>query len=349
LVVGEPAIADARARELIAQVVPCESQDLDLDVFRAGEDSIDRVEASLRQVGMFSARRAVWLRGLSAGTEEKPQESASEDPLLALLQRGIPHGATLVVSAVRVDRRSRLYKWFQTHGRVEDLRVVLDKRGRMQDEDLEAFVRSAILEAGLASPSSAVLKLLRERAGTELGQLARELDKLCLACAQKGEITPRDVLTHVRDQAEAWVFDLTDAISARSLGRAAGLVGRLLEAGEPAIKLVALLARHLAELIEASRVLRALPAPALRNPGAFAKDYYPKLPPEVRNRFSSGFRAYYVFQGAAAFRRDELRRLHRSLVDADLALKSSRVAPEHLLLEFVQQACASGARSGGIS
>jgi DNA polymerase III delta subunit len=145
----------------------------------------------------------------------------------------------------------------------------------------------------------------------------------------------------VRDQNEAWVFDLTDSISQRSLDRAVTLVERLLAQGEPPIRLVAVLATHVADLIEASRLLPSLPR--TRNAGAFARDYFPKLPVEFRNRFKSPYRAFFVLQGAAAFTFDELRKLHTGLLRADLALKSTRVAPEHLLAEIVEQACASRA------
>jgi DNA polymerase-3 subunit delta len=337
LVVGDPVLSEPRSREILDRLVPPDRRDLDLEVVRAGEDSLARVDASLAQVGMFGGGRTVWLRNLGA-------ESAAEtEALLDLLARGLPEGAALVMTAVRIDARSRLYKWLAANAVVENLSMETDRRGRLRDEDVDAFVRDRIVAEGLASPAPAVVSLVRERAGSEIGALAHEIDKLCLACAAAGRVTPQDVRTHVRDGAGAWVFDLTNAISDRRPERAASLVSRLLDQGEPPIRLVAVLAGHVADLIEAARATRHVPAPALRNAGAFARDYFPKLPEEVRNRFKSGFRAYYVFQGASAYGFDELRRLHRALVEADLALKSTRTDPRHLLVEIVERACASGA------
>lgn len=337
LILGEPEVADARAREILAASLAPERQDLDLDVIRAGQDPLERVEPALSQVGMFGDERAVWVRGLGAEAE------AETERLLKFLTTGLSASAILVVTAVRVDQRSRLFKWFTANANVEDLGVEMDKRGRMQEEDVDRFIRDRIAATGLPVPAASVVALIRGRSGADLGSLARELEKLCLACAAKGAVTAVDVRTHVRDQAEAWVFDLTNAISERHLGRAGTLLSQLLRQGEPPLRLVAVLAGHVADLIEAARALPAVPAAALRNSGAFARDYFPKLPPEVRNRFRSGIRAYYVFQGASAYRLDELRSIHRSLVDADLALKSSRLAPEHLLTQIVQRACGSRA------
>jgi DNA polymerase-3 subunit delta len=285
---------------------------------------------------MFSTGRAVWIRGFAGDSDDAEQ-------LLALLSGGIPPECTLVLSGASIDQRSRLYKWFVANGAVEDLTIGLDKRGRLRDEDLEAFIRKRVeaLGAGPAAPD--VVTSIRDRAGTDVGDLAQEIEKLCLACAGRS-ITVRDVRAHVRDQAEAWVFDLTNALSDRRLDRATLLVSSLLGQGEPPLRMVAVLANHVAELIEAARVGSAVPAVALRHPGAFARDYFPKLPVEVRTHFKSGFRAYYIFRGAAAFRLDELRKLHTALVGADLALKSSQVSPQHLLVQIVEQACTHRAR-----
>jgi DNA polymerase-3 subunit delta len=326
-------IGDLRARELLDEALPRERQDLNLEIIRAGQDALERVEASLAQVGMFGAERAVWIRSLG-------NESAAEtEALVDFLHRGLPQGATLVATSARLDQRSRLYKWFVASGTVVNVGVGLDKRGRMPDADVEGFIRDRVAAGGLGAPPANVVTMIRERAGAELGTLAQEVDKLCLACAPKGKISAEDVRTYVRDQSGAWVFDLTNALSERRLGRAAELLDQLLRQGEAPIRLLAVLAGHVADLIEAARVLPGLPMTALRNSGAFAKDYFPKLPPEVRNRFRSGFRAYYVFQGASAYSLYELRTLHRALVDADLLLKSSRVPAEHVLAQIVQQAC----------
>jgi DNA polymerase-3 subunit delta len=333
LIIGDPVIADPRARETLDQTLSATARDLDLTILRAGEAPLASAGAALAQVGMFSNGRCLWVRGFDDG-------AADASVLLDLVSAGIPADATLLVTAATLDQRSRLYKWFAQNGHVEDLRIGRDKRGQMREEEVEAFVRKRLEERGIRA-STQVVTMIRQRAGSEIGSLAQELEKLALVSDDDGNVTGADVRTHVRDQNEAWVFDLTNAISERSLDRAVALLERLLEQGEAPIRLVAVLATHVADLIEAARLLPSLPR--TRNAGAFARDYFPKLPVEFRNRFKSAFRAFFVLQGAAAFRLDELRKIHTALLRADLALKSSRVAPEHLLVEIVEQACASRA------
>jgi DNA polymerase-3 subunit delta len=326
-------VADPRARAIIDELIAPDRQSLDVEVVRAEEEGISRAIASLMQVGMFSAGRCVWIRGLGAENAEESER------LLAFLSTALPADSSLVATSNRIDQRSRLFKWFRSRDSVEDLAIPADKRGRLRDEELDQFVRRRVESNGLPAPSAAVLGAIRARASQEIGELAQEVDKLCIACASNGTVTVTDVRTHVRDCSAAWVFDLTNALSERRLERASVLVEQLLAQGEPPIRLVAVLAGHVSDLLEAARALPAVPPNALRNAGAFARSYFPKLPDEVRNRFKSGFRAYYAFQGASAFRIHELRSLHRWLVDADLALKSSRMPPQQLLASIVQRAC----------
>jgi DNA polymerase III subunit delta len=282
---------------------------------------------------MFSADRVVWIRGL--GTEPAGETEA----LHGLLSAGLPPGSTLVATTARLDQRSRLYKWFRTNAEVIDLSIGTDKRGRLNDADADAFIRARLAAGGIVNTPPNTIASIRRRAGRELGNLAQQIDKLCLACANTGRISAADIATHVRDESETWVFDLTGALSARQLGRAAEVLDQILRQGEPPIRLVVVLAGHIANLIEAVRVRALIPHTALRNSGAFARDYFPKLPDEFRNRFKSGIRAYYVLEEAAGFELDELRRLHRALVEADLALKSSRVVARDLLFAIVEDAC----------
>jgi DNA polymerase III delta subunit len=165
-----------------------------------------------------------------------------------------------------------------------------------------------------------------------------------------GGISEDLVRTHVRDQAQAWVYDLTNAISARRLDQAQPLLERLLGQGEPPLRLLATLATHVGDLTAAAGALANVPRSALQaSPGAFAKGVYPRMPEAFRARFKSGFRAYYVLKGASAFRPAELRRLHRELVELDLKLKSSSLAPTHLFAAFILAACGAGRRAAQLS
>jgi len=344
LFIGDGAVIDELARKAIDRLLPPERQSVDLDVVRQPERSLLDAVACFDQVGMFAAGRCVWIRGLANETGEEAEA------LLAFLDRGLPEGCSLVVTAARIDQRSRLYKWFDANAEITSAKIESDRSGRLKEDQVVGFVRKRIAANGLAVPAPTVLAAIAQRAGTVVGELAQEIDKLCLAASDAGDISEDLVRTHVRDQAQAWVYDLTNAISSRRLDQAQPLVERLLAQGEPPLRLLATLASHVGDLIEAAGALASVPRSALQgSPGGFAKSAYPRLPQAFRARFKSGFRAYYVLRGASAFRPTELRRLHRDLVELDLKLKSSSIAPTHLFAAFVQAACGARARAAQLS
>ena len=60
---GDPALTEDRANAAIANFVAPDRRDLDFEIVRLPEDSIDRVSEALCQVGMFAKGRCVLLKG----------------------------------------------------------------------------------------------------------------------------------------------------------------------------------------------------------------------------------------------------------------------------------------------
>ncbi len=332
--VGAPTLTEARARDFLEQRLGRDGSLVDLEIARLPQDSIDDALDSLTQVGMFSSVRGLWLRNLGS------QSAAENERLLERLEADFPLPGVIVATARRLDQRGRLWKWLVKRHAVEDLRLAADKQGRFKKEDVAALIRSRAALAGVSVSSQAVAAIC-ERCGSDADELLQEIDKLCLACEADAAVDLHLVESLMRDQRGVWMYSLTDAIGRRCLRDAEEIVERLLERGEHPLRLVAAMANHVAELIEIRAAAESLPRAALRNAGAFARDYFPKLPAEVRSRFRSPFRAFHQFAASRRFHRLELRAMHRGLLRIDLQLKSSRLPPRHLISEFLAGACAT--------
>jgi len=335
LLVGEPIVTEPRARALIHELVPADRREFDLEVLRGADAGIEQALGALQQVGMFSSGRSVWLRGFLV--------SANECRLLAdALDCGVPDDSHLIITAEKIDRRMSVFRKLASAEAIEDLRIARDKRGRFEEAALAKFLIARIRAAGLKSPKPAVVAAIVERAGNELGELAQEVDRLCLACGDRDSLDADFVRREMTNHAEAWVFDLTEALGTRRSERAERVVEQLLEQGEAPLRLTATLASHLADLVEAKRYQRKLPPQTMKMAmKAFAGGPYKSLPEPARTRFPNPYRAYFAFRAAAAFRDGELRELHRHVVRIDTALKSSPRKPLHLFSEIVQAACAT--------
>jgi len=336
--VGEPALTDERANAAVTEFVPADRRDLDLEIVRLPDDSIERVGEALCQVGMFSSGRCVLLKG----PLDEPEQM---DRLLRFLETRLPTDASLVVATPKLDGRSKLYRWLHENGTLEDLRIERKPDGRSAGQaGLASLVAGRFRTNAFPVPSGPVLDAIVARAGTSVGELCQEVDRLCLAIGAPRPLTGKDVAEHVRDVAGAWIFDFVDAICERRAGDALTLVADLISAGEPPLRLVATLSTRVADFLVAARYasLAKLPPPP-QSAGAFAKTVYPSLPESARKRFVNPYRTYHVFRVAQSRGYRSLRRLHRQLCDLDLALKSGGGLPRHLMTEFVMAACESSA------
>lgn len=334
LLLGEPLLTDPAARKHIDGHLGTAAQDLDLEILRMPEHPLTEAIAALRQVGMFSQGRCVWIRGMVA-------EPASEvDALLEFLQNGLPAQTMLVASAPRLDKRSRLYKWFAAEALVVDLAPATERSGRIAPAEASHLASERIRAGGLPLPPGAVLEAIAKRAGANVGEFLNEVDRLCLVASTGKPLDVAMVRAHMKDQAATWVYDFTDAIGARRAGEAERLLEGLLAQGEPPLRLLALLSSYIADLVEASRFLPALSRQSFASgsAGRFARSDYPSLPAQARKRWSP-YRAFYVLRAAAAFAPGHLETLHGRLARLDVMLKSSRTNPLYLFSGFVQEAC----------
>ncbi|MFN2425075.1 MAG: DNA polymerase III subunit delta [Candidatus Binatia bacterium] len=358
LFLGEASVVDPLAHALVNQSMEHASQALDFEIFRFGERPLSEIEAGLRQVGMFSKRRCIWLRGFveakrkpAAGVhteevddddENSEEEAGGAAELLALLEAGVPDGTLLVVSAPNLDARGRLYKWFAKNADVVDRRLQVEhsgpRAGKLGETGLRRAIEARLQELGVR-PASGVVDEIAKRSGSVIGETLQEIDRLVLAQPDPTRLGAAEVRDGMRDLALGWVFDLTKAIEARNLAAAESLVARLLAEGEAPLRLTALLAGLFGDLVAARPYVDSLPPAVMRLSGpAFVNGPGASMPENLRS-----WKGYFRLHAAAKFKVGELERLHRQVLQLDLALKSSPAPPLMLFSRLLQSACIPGA------
>jgi len=361
LFVGEPSLVDPLVQSAIDQVLDRSAQSLNLEVFRGGERPLAEALLALRQVGMFASRRCVWIRGWSpprargkaadpeTGEERDGEESgdSGQEALLGILEEGLPAETFLFVSATSIDARSRLYKYLAKHAKIEDLRLDTTREGRIDPAQLATIVEARLRGAGVTRIGAGAIGEIVSRAGTNIGELLQEVDRLTLTIADPACIEVEHVRRGMRDLAQTWVFDFTGAVSERRLADAERMIERLLADGEPPLRLTALLATHIGELMEVRPMLDLLPRGAMQmKADKLLFGPMQSLPESFRRRHPS-WRGYFRLKAASNFEMDELLRLHREVVQLDLALKSSRVEPLLLFSRLLQSSCRAPAHGRG--
>ena len=153
------------------------------------------------------------------------QRRGSEgDRLANMFEQGLPPWDFLLMTAVQVDRRIRLYKRLEESGAVLQLVLERDRSGRISRDSLAEFVGQRLREAGKTiEPRAREMVLLR--AGDDLRSLQQELEKLLLYVGDQGLIRTQDVDLIFADQGEGWIFDLTRAIAEREAAAALAHLG----------------------------------------------------------------------------------------------------------------------------
>lgn len=276
------------------------------------------------------------------------RKSTEEHRLTALLDQGLPEWSFLLLTAIQVDRRTRLYKRFEEIGAVLYLGLERDKGGKISRDNLVEFVGQQMRRAGKTLEPQA-RDMILARAGDDLRAFQQEIAKLLLFVGERPAIRAEDVQAVVADRGEGWIFDLTRALGERNAAVALAQLARLLGRGEPPLKILGTVASEIRHLLAARQLLATDLAKLWKRGMTYTQFQQTVLqqgiPPITRNPYAD----YMCLQRAERFSLAELRSHAEALFDADYRLKSSgnqpRLVLERLILDMCLRAQKPGQRS----
>jgi DNA polymerase-3 subunit delta len=255
-----------------------------------------------------------------------------------LLDQGLPPWGFLLLTAVQVDRRMKLFKRFEELGAALFLGLERDRYGKVDRESLLDFIAQRLRLAGKNVEAQA-REMLVARASDESRALQQELDKLLLYVGEQPTIQVRDVQAIVADHGEGWIFDLTRAIGDRDAVGALSQLARLMGQGEHPLKLLGTIAAEVRRLLAARQLLDSDLRPHWRRGMTYqqfqqiaAKLGVPML---TRNPYAD----YMCFQRAERFELKELVAHMEGIFDADFRLKSSGGQPRLIMEKLILGMC----------
>jgi DNA polymerase-3 subunit delta len=193
-----------------------------------------------------------------------------------------------------------------------------------KDKALPAWIEERVHEHGgeIESPAAHQLATV---ISDDLRLLDQEIVKLVTYTNGERPITKADVDMLVPYAQEAVVFDMVDALGRRDGRTAARTLHRLLDSGEHPMGLMAMIVRQFRLLIQ----VKELKAQG-NTPQDVAKVL--KLHP---------FPARKLYDQATHFTGEQLEKVHRHLLDTDVAIKTGRIEPEMALDLLVAGVAAS--------
>ncbi len=274
----------------------------------------------------------------SRGLDFNARKAAGGHRLFELLDQGLPEWDFLLLTALQVDRRSRLYKRFEELGAALYVGPERDRYGKISRESLLEFINQRLKQAGKTLEPRA-RELILTRSGDNLRALDQELEKLFLYAGDRPTISGQDVDAVFVDQGEGWIFDLTRAVGERDPAAALAHLARLIAQGEHPLRLLATLAGEIRKLLAARQLiegeLRAVWKRGMSYPQFQQRVLQQGAPVLTGNPYAD----YRCFERADHFTVNELHSYMEGIFDADLRLKSSGSDPRLVMERLVLGMC----------
>ena len=176
----------------------------------------DAVITAARRFPMMAERQLVVVKEAQAMKTLEDLALYCQKPLDSTVLVILLHGAS-------ADKRKALYKSVLKNG------VVVESLP-LRDYEAEQWVAGYYQERGLSIHPEAV-KLLVEAAGTDLGKIAVETEKMLKNLPERvKEVTPEDIEQNVGVSRQFSIFELTKALSYKDAARAVTVASRIGEA-----------------------------------------------------------------------------------------------------------------------
>lgn len=294
--------------ELLKLVVPSEGRDFNYNLFHGKTARGAEIYDVARTFPVFSPLRLVVVR------DAQLLPAAELEKLLPYLQDPVVE-TVLVLTADKIDGRRKFYQQFKKRGTLVEFK-------KYYDNQIPAFVRDRAGQNGVSFAEPAMALFCR-RIGSNLQEIAGELDKLTTYLGERTVVDVADVQTIVSDTRTDSVFELTDAIGRQDSSRALSLLNRLLADGTAPLVVLAMMARHFRQMWKARYLLDQRLGKKEVAKGVGINPY-----------FLDG-----LLQQVRVFPAARYQGIFEQMLEVDLALKSSGAHASALLEQMVLGIC----------
>lgn len=306
-------IQDALER-LVRAVVDPATKDFNHTVLDGESSSAETILTAVESLPAFAERRLVTLKN----AEQIPAAEANR--LVAYLKNPSPT-TCLVCVAAKFDARRSFFVSLKTHATVMEARP-------LSDTQVTAWINAQVKSMGRSISEDAVL-FLKERVGRDLFPLQNELTKAALGSDAPSRIEVADVQRACSASGEVSVYDLLGALAGRRLDTSIRTLARLLEEGEPPLKILSTVGYRFRLVWKVKRAMQAGHSDAA-----------------LMRMFGLGhWAATPVIAAAKAYPEKDLRWAFQRFIETDAGLKGGALSPK-LLLELLVFDLCSGRQKG---
>jgi DNA polymerase-3 subunit delta len=310
-------LIERAVRRLLDLTVSPVSRDFNLNIFYGKECKGEEIVTASQTLPMFAERRVVLVKRsgeLSATALEILTEYISD-----------PSPSTcLIFEGDKIDQRKRFFVEMKMRGNLVEFK-------RPYENQLGPFIREEAAGFG-KKMESAALEMLVYLAGNNLQEIATEVEKVATYIGARNTITVADIREIVSDTKVDSIFELTDSIGRRDLGKALRNLNTILRDGEAPLMVLAMLTRHFRQLWQVKELCEKKLTPQEIGKTARINPYFIKG----------------IMEQARNYRITEFKEIFERLFATDLALKTSGGKSVSLMVCLVMDICGKGTgRRGG--
>ncbi len=262
-----------------------------------------------RTMPMFGDKRLVQV----ADAHELPSDELNA--LLPYVKDPSPHTVLLLVGE-KADMRMKFF------GTLKKSAGVVHRYESLKERQAPAWVSAEARRQGVALEAGAA-ELIADAVGVDMGQLASALERLSLFAGEGERVSRRQVEDLLAQTRHRSIFELTNAVGRGDRREAMLVLRQMQQAREPALRIVAMLSRHLRQLWTAQEMSTG---------GAGQQAIAERL----------GIHPFFIkdlLAQAWRFKKGQLERTHRALFVADRTLKSSRLSDAIVMDRLVLDLC----------
>ena len=201
---------------------------------------VTRFLQALLTYSMFGGDKVVWLRNATFFGNDRTSEAESTlrmvDSIRDQLEKGMPDGVSLIISATKIDKRRSFWKFLESNAQIQIHDRIDMSRDGWEEEVADLVLQKAKL-VGLSFESEA-LDLFVRLAGEATQQIVNELEKLSLYLGDRKVIAIDDVRVMVPLSREGVIFETGRALQLGNAARAIELIDEQLELGESAVAIM---------------------------------------------------------------------------------------------------------------
>ncbi|MBN1945195.1 MAG: DNA polymerase III subunit delta [Bradymonadales bacterium] len=229
----ETFLVEEAIKAIVAAVLPDGVDELSYQVLDGAEVSGATVRQSLETLSLFGGRRLIHVRNIGG------MSATEQEALRSYLSR--PAEQTyLLMSDRSVDNRKSFFKAVSGSAHAESIEFK-----PLRPQELPSWVERRARAKGLSGIDSELAHLVAELTGPDLASMDGALDKLGLYFANRGGVVTRRVIEEALDDTRLRnVFELTRQLGECDLPGSMATLGQMLDRGESAIGITAMIARH---------------------------------------------------------------------------------------------------------